>query len=176
MQMDRDYDVVIVGARVAGASLALLLGQRGQRVLLLDRDAFPSDTLSTHFIGGNGVISLRRLGVLDDLLDAGFRRITRTRTWVEDCLFEGPLGPGDAFGLAPRRDVLDALLIRHATERGGVAFHERTHVEGLIEEDGRVAGVVVQTTDGERRTVRARVVVENGQPPLVVFEPEGASR
>ena len=159
MQMDRDYDVVIVGARVAGASLALLLGQRGQRVLLLDRDAFPSDTLSTHFIGGNGVISLRRLGVLDDLLDAGFRRITRTRTWVEDCLFEGPLGPGDAFGLAPRRDVLDALLIRHAVERGGVTFHARTHAEGLIEEDGRVAGVVVQTTDGERRTVRARVVV-----------------
>src|SRR6185312_17121018 len=146
--MDAEYDVVIVGARVAGASLALLLGQRGHRVLLIDRDSFPSDTLSTHLVGGNGVNSLRRLGVLDELLAAGFRPITRARTWVEDCLFEGPVGPDSTYSLAPRRDVLDALLIRHAVERGGVAFHERTHADGLIEEDGRVAGFVVHTADG----------------------------
>ena len=157
--MDTHYDVIIVGARVAGASLALLLGQQGHRVLLLDRDSFPSDTLSTHLIGGNGVNSLRRLGVLDDLLEAGFRRIPRTRTWIEDCLFEGPAAPNGAYSLAPRRDVLDALLIRHATGRGGIEFHERTHAEGLIEEDGRVVGVVVHAADGERREAHARVVV-----------------
>ena len=44
-----DYDVIIVGARVAGSSLAILLGRQGRRVLLVDRDPFPSDTLSTHF-------------------------------------------------------------------------------------------------------------------------------
>ncbi len=157
--MNADYDVVVVGARVAGASLALLLGQQGRRVLLIDRDSFPSDTLSTHLVGGNGVNSLRRLGVLDDVLAAGFRRITRARTWVEDCLFEGPSGPDSTYSLAPRRDVLDALLIRHASERGGVTFHERTHADGLIEEDGRVVGVVVPAADGGRREVRARVVV-----------------
>jgi 2-polyprenyl-6-methoxyphenol hydroxylase-like FAD-dependent oxidoreductase len=157
--MDTDYDVVIVGARVAGASLALLLGQRGHHVLMIDRDSFPSDTLSTHLIAGFGVNALQRLGVLDEVLAAGFRRITRARTWVEDCLFEGPAGPKGGFALAPRRDALDAILIRHATERGGVEFHERTHAEGLIEEDGRVVGVVTQTAAGERHEVRARLVV-----------------
>ncbi len=157
--MDSHYDVVIVGARVAGASLALLLGQQGHRVLLLDRDSFPSDTLSTHFVGGFGVDALQRLGVLDDVLAAGFRRITRTRTWIEDCLFEGPGGPEGAYALAPRRDALDSIIIRHATEHGGVEFRERLHAEGLIEEDGRVVGVVTQTADGERHDVRARVVV-----------------
>lgn len=157
--MDTDYDVVIVGARVAGASLALLLGQRGHRVLLIDRDSFPSDTLSTHLIAGFGVNALQRLGVLDEVLAAGFRRITRARTWVEDCLFEGPAGPKGGYALAPRRDALDAIIIRNATERGGVEFHERTHAEGLIEEDGRVVGVITQTADGERHEIRARVVV-----------------
>lgn len=154
-----DYDVLIVGARVAGASLALLLGQRGHRVLLVDRDAFPSDTLSTHFMNSRAVGMLDQLGVLPDVLGAGFRRITRTRTWVEDCLFEGPAGPGGAFSLAPRRDALDAILIRHATERGSVELQERTHAEGLIVEDNRVVGAVLRTPDGAKREVRARVVV-----------------
>jgi 2-polyprenyl-6-methoxyphenol hydroxylase-like FAD-dependent oxidoreductase len=157
--MDSHYDVVIVGARVAGASLALLLGQQGHRVLLIDRDSFPSDTLSTHFVGGFGVDALQRLGILDDVLAAGFRRITRTRTWIEDCLFEGPAGPEGAYALAPRRDALDSLLIRHATEHGSVEFCERLHTEELIEEDERVVGVVTRTADGERHEVRARVVV-----------------
>jgi 2-polyprenyl-6-methoxyphenol hydroxylase-like FAD-dependent oxidoreductase len=77
-----DYDVLIIGARVAGASLALLLGERGHRVLLIDRDRFPSDTLSTHFLSPFAVEPLRRLGVLEDVERAGFRRITRARSCI----------------------------------------------------------------------------------------------
>ena len=43
-----DYDAIIVGARVAGSALAIQLGRQGRRVLLVDHDQFPSDTLSTH--------------------------------------------------------------------------------------------------------------------------------
>ena len=157
--MDSEYDVIVVGARVAGSSLALLLGQRGHRVLLMDRDTFPSDTLSTHFVGRPGMMALKRLGALADVEAVGFRRIIRTRTWIEDCLFEGPTGPTGDYALAPRRDALDSILIRHAVERGGVEFQERTHAEGLCEEDGRVVGVHLRTPNGERREARARVVV-----------------
>jgi len=41
------YDVIVVGARVAGASTALHLARRGLKVLAVDRAEFPSDTLST---------------------------------------------------------------------------------------------------------------------------------
>jgi flavin-dependent dehydrogenase len=153
-----DYDVLIVGARVAGASLALLLGQRGYRVLLIDRDRFPSDTLSTHFMGTAAVPLLAKLGVLDDVEAGGFRRMTRTRTWVEDCLFEGPIAPDGSYALAPRRDCLDATLIRHAVSRGSVEFWEGAVAEGLIEEEGRVVGARISRS-GQRHTVRARVVV-----------------
>lgn len=158
-ETDTEYDVLIIGARVAGASLALLLGQQGHRVLLVDRDTFPSDTLSTHYVGGPGIAALQHLGVLADLEAVGFRRLVRNRTWMEDCLFEAPAGPADAYGLAPRRDALDSLLIRHARERGGVAFQARTHAEGLCEADGRVVGAYLRGADGARRLVRARVVV-----------------
>lgn len=157
--MDSDYDVIVVGARVAGASLALLLGQQGHRVLLVDRDTFPSDTLSTHFLAGIGMPSLRRLGVLSDIEAVGFRRVTRTRTWIDDCLFEGPTAPDGGYALAPRRDALDSILIRHARERGGVEFQERALVEALLWEGERVIGARLRTPDGEQRDVHARVVV-----------------
>ncbi|HET7566861.1 MAG TPA: FAD-dependent monooxygenase [Gaiellaceae bacterium] len=151
--MEPEHDVVVVGARVAGASLAILLARQGRRVLLLDRDAFPSDTLSTHYVAPDVVARLDALGVLDGLLEAGFRRVTRHRTVIEDCVFEGPAAPGDAFSLAPRRNVLDSLLQERAVAEGA-ELRTRTAVERLLVEDGAVVGVVAA---GEE--IRARVVV-----------------
>jgi 2-polyprenyl-6-methoxyphenol hydroxylase-like FAD-dependent oxidoreductase len=67
------YDVVILGARVGGGSLALALARQGYRVMLVDRDQFPSDTLSTHFMNPLAVGQLASLGVLADIepLDSG---------------------------------------------------------------------------------------------------------
>src|SRR5690348_16617339 len=39
---EREYDVIIVGARPAGASLAARLGAQGFTVLLVDKARFPS--------------------------------------------------------------------------------------------------------------------------------------
>ncbi len=56
------HDVIIVGARCAGATLATFLARAGASVLLLDKDRLPSDQiLSTHTIHPPGV------DVLDDL-------------------------------------------------------------------------------------------------------------
>ena len=57
------YDAIIVGARVAGSPLAMLLARRGHRVLLLDKSTFPSDTISTHHIHQPGVARLKRWGL-----------------------------------------------------------------------------------------------------------------
>ena len=42
------YDVIVIGARVAGSSTGMLLARKGYRVLVVDRAEFPSDTISTH--------------------------------------------------------------------------------------------------------------------------------
>ena len=171
-----EYDAIIVGARVAGSSLAILLGRQGKRVLLADRDHFPSDTLSTHLLQPPAVESLARLGVLDELEASGLRRLGRLRTYLGDVAIEGPLRAPGAYALCARRDRLDMTLIRRAVCRHGVELLEGTRVHGLVWEDGRVAGVELQTGDGARRTVRGRVVVGADGKYSKVAEWAGAAR
>ena len=71
------YDVVIVGARAAGAATALLLARMGHDVLLVDQAFFPSDTISTHQLARPGVVQLHRWGLLPDVLAAARRRSAR---------------------------------------------------------------------------------------------------
>jgi flavin-dependent dehydrogenase len=52
------YDALIVGARIAGATVAALLGDASYRVLLVDRASFPSTALSSHFFRGAGLLAL----------------------------------------------------------------------------------------------------------------------
>ena len=59
------YDVIVVGARSAGAPTAMLLARSGHRVLVVDRATFPSDTVSTHLVHPPGVAAWRRWGVFD---------------------------------------------------------------------------------------------------------------
>ena len=66
-----DQDVVVVGARCAGAATAMLLARRGYRVTVVERAQFPSDTLSTHGIARGGVVQLARWGLLDAVLASG---------------------------------------------------------------------------------------------------------
>src|SRR5712692_10092984 len=58
------HDGIVVGAGCAGAPTAMLLAHRGYRVLLVDPAEFPSDTLSSHIIGHEGLVRLRRWGLL----------------------------------------------------------------------------------------------------------------
>ena len=50
------HDVVVVGARCAGAATAMLLAERGHDVVVVDRAALPSDTISTHSIARGGLV------------------------------------------------------------------------------------------------------------------------
>ncbi len=59
------YDVIVIGARVAGSPAAMLLARKGYKVLVVDRATFPSDTLSTHQIQIFGSVRLKRWGLLD---------------------------------------------------------------------------------------------------------------
>ena len=171
-----DYDVIIVGARVAGSSLAILLGRRGLRVLLVDRDQFPSDTLSTHLLQPPAVEMLDQLGALAEVEASGLRRLGRLRTYLGDSVFEGAIRAPGAYALCARRDRLDMILIEHALRHPSVALMEQTRVDCLLWEDGRVAGVRVRRQDGTQQTVRGRVVVGADGKYSKVAEWVGAAR
>ena len=42
MALSGKYDAIVVGARCAGSPAALRLARKGHKVLLVDRDQFPS--------------------------------------------------------------------------------------------------------------------------------------
>ena len=149
------YDAIIVGARVAGSPTAMLLARKGHRVLLVDRATFPSDTLSTHYIHQPGVARLRRWGLLDRLVATG---CPPSRSLVFDVgpfALAGTPPPSDgvAEGYAPRRTVLDALLVEAAAE-AGAEVRTGFSVDELVVEDGAVVGIRSGNT-----VERARVVV-----------------
>jgi flavin-dependent dehydrogenase len=155
-------DVVVVGARVAGSTVAALLGDSGARVLLVDRASFPSPTLSTHFFrGGQAVSVFDRLGVLDRLLGLGAPPLRCEYTYVGDPagVVGPPQDPGEiGFSLSVRREALDEVLVRRAAASPGVELAERTRLDDLLWRDGRVVGVVLDGPNG-RRAVSARLVI-----------------
>ncbi len=158
-----EVDVVVVGARVAGSTLATLLGEAGWRTLVVDRARFPSPTLSTHFFRGAGCVSvLSRLGVLDDVLARGSPRLTReynADALTSTSTIGPPQDPGElGFCLSVRRETLDAILVDRARREPNVQVREETTLRRLIETDGRVHGAEISDDSGEAE-VRARFVV-----------------
>lgn len=156
-------DVVVVGARCAGASTARLLATLGHDVAVIDRVTMPSDTLSTHAILRTGVVMLHRWGLLDRLLAAGTPAI-------RDVVFHEATGltpsihrvvkeqAGVDHLIAPRRTVLDSLLVDAAAEAGAHLMLGTT-VDGVTrDDDGRITGVITRR-DGEVTEVRARLVI-----------------
>ncbi|WP_345141684.1 FAD-dependent oxidoreductase [Streptomyces mexicanus] len=154
------YDAIVVGARCAGAPTALLLARAGHRVLLLDKAAYGSDTLSTHLIHQPGVAALARWGLLERLRATGCPPIERAVYEVADVHIEGCARgvEGQRAGFAPRRRVLDALLV-DAAVAAGVEYREHCRVTDLLRDGtGRVVGVAA-VHRGRAFTERARLVI-----------------
>ena len=136
------YDVVVVGARPAGAATAMLLARAGLRVLVVDRARYGSDALSTHALLRGGVLQLARWGLLDRVAASGRPPARRTVFHYGDEKVDVPIKPGDGFDAlyAPRRTVLDPILVDAARDAGAeVRFG--VSVTGLCrDETGRVSG------------------------------------
>lgn len=155
------YDAIIVGARCAGSSTAMLLARRGFRVLLLDRATFPSDTISTHILWPHGAEILARWGLLERLAATGLPAICRRMTFdVGPFALRGTIpdandGKG---GFCPRRTVLDSLLV-NAAAASGVEVREALTVDELVVTDNAVVGVRGHEKGGRPVEERARVVI-----------------
>jgi flavin-dependent dehydrogenase len=151
-----DYDAIIVGARCAGASTALLLARQGHRVLMIDRAKFPSEIPHGHFIHRHGPPRLARWGLLDRIVATGCPPVSSMLSTFGDSplVAHGLEADGVAWGYGPRRAVLDKILVDAAVEAGAELL-EGVAVADLVVEAGRVAGV--RRSDGT--PIRARLTV-----------------
>src|ERR671913_331118 len=166
----RAHDVVVVGARAAGAATGLLLARMGHDVAVLERAQFPRDTLSTHSISRSGVVQLARWGLLDQVMASGAPPIRQTtfHSAGESVTRQVKDRAGVDHLVAPRRRVLDTIgadglrsgvarsvgaSVDVARPSGGAthyAYYSGPTWRGIefFVEDGTFAGVF-PTNDGE---------------------------
>ena len=150
-----EHDAVIVGARCAGSTLAIALAERGWDVALVDRDTFPSTTVSTHLLYPNTLARLEKLGVLDRLRSEHELTFVAHRLVALGHEIAGRYTAIEGFdlGLVPRRIALDKAGVDTALAAGakGVFGTRAVDLIGGGTDDDPVRGVVL--SDG--RELRA---------------------
>jgi flavin-dependent dehydrogenase len=154
------YDAIIIGARCAGSPTAMLLARKGYRVLLVDKARFPSDTISTHIIWQPGVARLKQWGLLDRVTASNCPPIRTVAFDVGDVAFAGspPAADGVAEAYAPRRTILDKILVDAAAD-AGAEVRQGIAVQELVTDGGRVAGIRGRTRSGSAIVEKARIVI-----------------
>ncbi len=141
-----DYDVIVVGAGVAGASSAIALGKEGFRVLLLDRSTFPRHKTCGEGIMPEGVAILASLGLLPSVLEQGGFKIQGLRfrsqagVWAQADFPAARNEP--AYSIVIRRYELDHLLVQRAKSIPNVTVREGFSVREAIWDGDAILGVV----------------------------------
>jgi len=158
--MKPDVGGVGVGGGPAGSTVASELADRGHEVLLLDKAAFPRHKACSDYVNPAGAALLDGLGVLGEATQAGARRMEGMVVHAPDggsfVAHYAKVEPGRAaLGLSRRR--LDHVLLERARS-AGVVVRERAHARGVLQEDGRVAGVTV-SIGGTLQEIRASLVI-----------------
>jgi 2-polyprenyl-6-methoxyphenol hydroxylase-like FAD-dependent oxidoreductase len=160
--IDTRYDVIIVGARCAGAATAFLLARSGAKVLLVDRQEYGSDTISTHALMRGAVIQLKRWGLASKLVAARTPAVRSSTFHYEDGAVRVDIKPEHGIDclFAPRRTVLDPLLVDAAGAAGADVRHGVSLSElQFTASGGLVTGAILKDASGACATVRSDIVV-----------------
>jgi menaquinone-9 beta-reductase len=161
-----NYDAVIVGGGPAGTSAAIHLAMRGARVLLAEQKKFPRAKLCGEFISPECLEHFERLGVADEMLEAGGAELTETRFYSRSgrsvSVPSEWFGKGRAGALGLSRAEMDERLLARARE-AGVEVLEEAHATGLLFEGQRVRGVSLKTNGSVLEIVASVTVDASGR-------------
>jgi 3-hydroxybenzoate 6-monooxygenase len=159
-----DESVVVIGGGIGGMSAALALARGGRQVRLLEQAPAFSEIGAGLQMAPNATRRLRRLGVLDRVVEAGvlpaalvFRNAVTTRELTRvrlDSGFEDRFG--GPYVVVHRTDLLDILV--NAAREAGVELVNGARVEQIEE---RAGSARVLCSDGTEY-VGAAVIAADG--------------
>lgn len=156
------YDVIIVGGRLAGSTLAARLGQQGLRVLLLERAKMPSlPGASSPIIYASTMELLDEIGADESVYARNTPKIHRLINITPEMRADIaiPMAHGRDYAYAIDRARFDGALWQHALSFPTVDGRDNYSVVDLVWDRVRVAGVVGQGAEGTRETITADLVV-----------------
>ena len=150
-ELPREWDVVVVGAGIAGAMSALHLARARLRVLVVEKSAWPRAKACGGCLNAAALRALAGSGIA--LREGG--ACTGMRLYCRGRAASLPLPPGVAIS----RMRLDAILVGHAID-AGARFVPATRA--TLEEPTRHGRRVVLRNPSTRRVIDARVVLDCG--------------
>src|SRR5688572_10101820 len=128
-----DFDVIVVGASIAGCTAATAYGRAGLRVALLERQSRLDGykILCGHFVLGGAHDGLHRLGFWGPMRERGAAVTSGLAVWSEDGWIVPSPGNGVPPAISLRRSKLDPLLRGIAAGTPGVELMLGHRVAGL---------------------------------------------
>jgi geranylgeranyl reductase family protein len=147
--MNKEYDVIVIGAGPGGCSAAICLARLGCDVLLLEKERFPRGKVCGDGISPPALAALERLGIL--------REVMQKDPWkIEGVELSSPAGQvvtasfshlkgSHPFGLVMPRKEFDFLVSQHVRKYPSIEILEDWEVKDFIGQDGAIKGVKAQS-------------------------------
>src|SRR5262244_2142864 len=172
MDIDTNFDVIVMGGGPAGSSVASILAREGRKVVLFEKECFPR-----HHIGESLMtdtyFTFDRMGLLEKLKASPFVRKYSVQ-------FANPAGKESrpfyffeamhhesAVTWQVTRSEFDKLLIEHAADQGATV-HQGAAVKQVLFEGDQAVGVEVKMKDGSLQSFHSRVIVDaTGQSAML---------
>ncbi|HYP25756.1 MAG TPA: NAD(P)/FAD-dependent oxidoreductase [Blastocatellia bacterium] len=159
-----EQDAIIIGGGPAGSSAAIRLAENGLRVLLLEERHLPRHKLCGEFITAESFPTLRRLKVMESMLEAGAQKIRRltlsapTGRAVHMTIAE--MSDESSWAMSLSRARFDKILLDRARVAGARCL-EGVVVKGCAQgQDSSHVVEAISLSDGSVGDYRAPIVID----------------
>ena len=172
MEINTNYDVIVIGGGPAGSSVASILAREGRKVVLFEKERFPR-----HHIGESLMTdtywTFKRMGLLEKLKESPFVRKYSVQFANSGGKESRPFYFFEAnhhecaVTWQVTRSAFDQMLIEHAAEQGATVYQE-TQIKRVLFDKRRAYGVEARLPDGSLQRFQAPVVVDaTGQTAML---------
>ncbi len=194
IKSEREAEIVIIGAGGTGLAAAVTAGQEGASVIVLETNGFaggnllvsggvynspepemqakqgiedsPELFMQQTLAGGDNIANPELVRILAYNALDGLNWLKELGNEFEDQVIQAPgaLHPRSHNTTAPLGSGIIKTYLEHIDKMDNVEILYETKGESLIQEDGRVVGVIAKNPDGSKLTVKANkgVIIATG--------------
>jgi flavin-dependent dehydrogenase len=173
-------DVVVIGGGPAGSTAAILLVERGYRVVVLEKSRHPRFHIGESLLPANLPL-FERLGVSEQIRAIGMEKwgaefVSPWHGRGETFLFSEAWRKSMPYAYQVRRSQFDEILIRRAAHQGATVIEDCRVRQVEFLGGVRGARIEAERSDGSRHEWRSRFVIDASGRDTFLANQFGAKR